>query len=71
MTARDQQVPGEVIAARAPVVRHARALDELGPAAFDRLAELVERQTAGEAPRLSAARAEGTEIQIHNSRGAL
>jgi hypothetical protein len=70
VSGRDGQEPGEVIAARATVVLDARALDELGPATLDRLV-LVQRQAAGEAPRFSAERAESTDIQTHNPRGAL
>jgi excisionase family DNA binding protein len=52
----------ETIAARATVVLDARALDELGPATIDRLADLVanrlaERRAAGEAPLLTVAQA--------------
>ena len=53
---------GDVISARATVTLDARALDELGPATIDRLADLVanrlaERRMAGEAPLLTVAEA--------------
>jgi excisionase family DNA binding protein len=62
MTARADQPVAEVISARATVTLDARALDELGPATIDRLADLVanrlaERRAAGEAPFLNVAQA--------------
>src|SRR5918998_5330779 len=62
MTARVHQPAAEVIAARATVTLDARALDELGPATIDRLADLVasrlaERRAAGELPLLTVAQA--------------
>jgi excisionase family DNA binding protein len=52
----------DVIAAHATVVLDARALDELGPATIDRLADLVaqrlrDRRAAGEVPLLTVAQA--------------
>jgi excisionase family DNA binding protein len=62
MTATAAQRTGEVLAARATVTLDANALDELGPATIDRLADLVanrlaERRAAGEAPLLTVAAA--------------
>jgi excisionase family DNA binding protein len=62
MTASHEQPAGEVIAARATVTLDAQALDELGPATIDRLADLVatrldERSRTGEAPLLTVAQA--------------
>lgn len=62
MRAPAQEQAAEVIAARATVTLDARALDELGPATIDRLADLVanrlaERRAAGELPLLTVAQA--------------
>ena len=62
MKAAPQEPAVEVIAARATVMLDARALDELGPATIDRLADLVanrlaERRAAGELPLLTVAQA--------------
>ena len=45
-----QEPAVEVLAARATVMLDARALDELGPATIDRLADLVANRSGG-APR--------------------
>jgi excisionase family DNA binding protein len=57
-----QEPAVEVLAARATVMLDARALDELGPATIDRLADLVanrlaERRAAGELPLLTVKQA--------------
>ena len=55
-----EQDAGDVIAARATVTLDAGALDQLGPATIDRLADMVarrlaERRLAAEAPLLTVA----------------
>ena len=62
MKAAPQEPAVEVLAARATVMLDARALDELGPATIDRLADLVanrlaERRAAGELPLLTVKQA--------------
>src|SRR5688500_10328544 len=62
MTATGHQLAREVITARATVTLDARALDELGPATIDRLADLVAsrlagRRAAGELPPLTVSQA--------------
>src|SRR3712207_7182600 len=64
MTAVAREAGADVIAARATVVLDARALDELGPATIDRLADLVaqrlrDRRAAGEVPLFTGAPAAG------------
>ena len=62
MTPVEPQSAADVIAAHATVGLDARALDELGPATIDRLADLVAerlgaRRAAGELPFLTVAEA--------------